>query len=75
MHTIGVEGPKYMVFRQQINGIDNANYILNNTTFLAHKNFFVTIAFILYALSKNQNFLKQELPTAFCPKTIHFICY
>ncbi len=38
-HTIGVEGPRYMCSDIKSNNLANANYILNNTTYLAHKIF------------------------------------
>ncbi len=64
-HMIGMEGPRYMVGQYSIY---NANYILNNTTFLAHKKVFVRIWIILYALSINQKFLKVKHPTPFLIK-------
>ncbi len=54
------------------NGIDNANYILNNTTSWAHKKCFVTIAIILYGLSINQKFLKLGHPTVCLAKNNMF---
>ncbi len=68
---IGVEDARYMAFSKS-NSIDNANYILNNTTLLAHKKYFVTISIIVYALSINQKFLKLEHPTAFLNKNYMF---
>ncbi len=67
-HTIGVEGPRYIVCRQQSNSIGNANYILNNTTSWAHKKCFVTIVIILYIQSINKKFLKLQHSTAFLTK-------
>ncbi len=71
-HTIGVEGPRYMVCRQQIKYIGNANYILNNATYWAHKKFFVTIAIILYGLSINKKFIKLQHPTGILTKNNMF---
>ncbi len=70
-HKFGVECPSYIpvtLCSMHWQAMCNANFIINDTTFLKYKTFFVSIAIILYALSINQKFPKLEHPTSFWNK-------